>query len=147
MRKLNIDYSEITFLTVILFVWQLPQHLIAILLYMFIRVEPTEWKNDVNGMTVLCFSVHTSFCWSLGQFIFVNSCVNGNIYRHETGHSVQSIYLGPLYLFAVGIPSLVLFITSQIKKRILKQSEEDVTKWYHSHYPEKWANKLGGADW
>lgn len=147
MRKLNIDYSEITFLTVILFVWQLPQHLIAILLYMFIRVEPTEWKNDVNGMTVLCFRVHTSFCWSLGQFIFVNPCANSNIYRHETGHSVQSIYLGPLYLFAVGIPSLVLFITSQIKKRILKQSEEDVTKWYHSHYPEKWADKLGGADW
>lgn len=140
-----VDYSEITLTTVLLFIWQLPQHLVALMIYFFIRSDLSEWKNDSTGMTVLQIKVGTSFCWSLGQFIFMNPYASHNVYCHETGHSVQSLYLGPLYLLAVGIPSVMLFITAQFKKRILKHKPEDVFKWYHSHYPEKWADKLGGV--
>lgn len=52
---------------------------------------------------------------SLGKFIFVpKSCVkNGStgaeedaLLTHEYGHSIQSLLLGPIYLLAVGLPSI-----------------------------------------
>lgn len=143
--RFNIDYSEITILNILLFVWQLPQHLVAILIFIFMNQTPFEWKNEHTGMTLLCFNVSTSFCWSLGQFVFINPCANDDVRKHESGHSVQSLFLGPLYLLAVGIPSVILFVIKQIRKRIFKHSDESLFKWYHSHYPEKWADKLGGA--
>lgn len=145
VRKYNIDYSEITLLNLILFAWQLPQNVVAALIYMFIQRFPYEWKNEENGMTLLCVSIAAPFCFSLGQFIFLGNQATEAVKKHESGHSVQSVFLGPLYLLCVGIPSLILFLIAQFRKRVLKHSEESVSRWYHSCYPEKWADKLGGV--
>lgn len=143
---LNINYSEITILNVLLFVWQLPQHLLAVLIFSFINQTPYEWKNEHTGMTLLCINVSTTFCWSLGQFLFINPCANDCVRKHESGHSVQSLFLGPLYLLAVGVPSLVLFIIGRFKRYCMKETDTAISKWYHSHYPENWADKLGGVN-
>jgi hypothetical protein len=44
---------------------------------------------------------------SLGNFIFMSkSAAKGpSTLRHEIGHSLQNIILGPLFLFVIGIPS------------------------------------------
>jgi hypothetical protein len=49
-------------------------------------------------------------CWGglcLGPFQFVNKYATNKIKDHEYGHSIQNILFGPLFLFIVGIPSLV----------------------------------------
>lgn len=73
---------------------------------------------------------------SLGNFILLDSDVyhDNNTYRHEYGHHIQSLYLGWLYLFIIGIPSAIHNLISR-KSRC---------NYYH-FYTEKWANKLGGV--
>jgi hypothetical protein len=55
--------------------------------------------------------------------------------KHEYGHSRQSLYLGPFYLIAVGLPSILWtgFIHNLVKKEI----------GYYDVYPENWADELG----
>jgi hypothetical protein len=57
---------------------------------------------------------------------------------HEYGHTIQSLILGPLYLFVIGIPSI---IWCNSKKCVKLRKEKGVS--YFDFYPEKWANFLG----
>lgn len=146
-KKYNIDYSEITFVNLLLFLWQLPQNVIALIICGILNRLPDDWHNDKNGMTLMMVPVKTSFCWSMGQFIFVNPLAKVDTIRHESGHSVQSLFFGPLYLLLVGLPSVILYAFKMLKRKIGKCSEEDLFNWYHSKYPEKWADTLGGAEY
>ena len=52
---------------------------------------------------------------SLGPFAFCGSYYNSDNYwyehtrRHEYGHSIQNIILGPFWLFVIGIPSFIRY--------------------------------------
>lgn len=86
---------------------------------------------------------------SMGLFCFVTShpcacgcCSEEEIGRrlvvHEYGHSIQSLILGPFYLFAMAFPSMIwaglpLFEKLRFRKNIK----------YHWLYTEWWANRLG----
>ena len=70
---------------------------------------------------------------SLGEYIFLNNNRVASI-KHEYGHSIQSKYLGPLYLLVIGIPSLIWAIFG-------KRGDA-----YYAFYTERWADKLGGVD-
>lgn len=86
---------------------------------------------------------------SMGLFCFVTShpcacgcCSEEEIGRrlvvHEYGHSIQSLILGPFYLFAMAFPSMIwaglpLFEKLRFRKNIK----------YHWLYTERWANRLG----
>ena len=61
-----------------------------------------------------------------------------NYVKHEYGHTVQSKILGPLYLFVIGLPSLLWAWLGDNYRKKNKVS-------YYAFYTEKWANKLGGA--
>jgi hypothetical protein len=79
---------------------------------------------------------------SLGMFIFING-TRGEEWKndtlvHEFGHTIQSLILGPLYMFVIGIPSI---IWCNSKKYIKLRKEKGVS--YFDFYPEKWANHLG----
>ena len=71
---------------------------------------------------------------SLGCFIFLSkySAKKETTILHELGHVKQSHILGPIYLFIIGIPS------------ILWATFGDDNKCYYSVYTESWANKLMG---
>lgn len=57
---------------------------------------------------------------------------------HEYGHTIQSLIFGPIYLIAVGVPSIAWsFLPTYVKKR----EHEKIS--YFSAYPETWANHLG----
>jgi hypothetical protein len=137
VEKMKINYTEITPITIFLFIWQFPQCLVGLILYFLFRIEPIEYTNQHTNMTVLWIPTKWSAYWSLGPFIFADYDVGERILRHETGHSMQSLYLGPLFLLAVGLPSVFLFW----RRRFWHKSHE----WYYEHYPENWANNLGGV--
>ena len=133
-------YEDKAFLNVLLAIWQLPQILVALFILPFFK-NKSVYTNPHNNITVLNVDtegVFKSACFSLGPFIFTKSGVSDSIKNHETGHSVQSTYLGVLYLFAVAIPSVCRFWY----KKLAKKSND----WYHSGYPEHWADILGGVD-
>lgn len=70
---------------------------------------------------------------SLGTFAFVSDNLAKNeVYpMHEMGHMWDSKAMGPLYLFIVGIPSLL-------------NAAFGFTKCYYDWPPEKLANKHAG---
>ena len=65
-----------------------------------------------------------------GAFIFIDTGAEGEEYKktvsvHEYGHTIQSLILGPLYLFVVGIPS---FVWCNNKKCIAYRQEQNKSK-------------------
>lgn len=97
----------------------------------------TEWKGKSSV--------------SLGMFVFVTKkpffadklkneytveALSNRLLIHEYGHTIQSLILGPLYLFIIGIPS-TLWGFLGAKKRKEKQIP------YGAFFTEGWANILG----
>jgi hypothetical protein len=97
------------------------------------RILLTERIYDRNFFQVKGFGV------SLGNYIFWSSYPGGDNKAHEYGHSIQSRYLGPLYLIVVGIPS---FIRAGYSRYYYKREGVFWTNYFNG-FPEKWANKLG----
>ena len=86
---------------------------------------------------------------SMGLFCFVAShpypcgcCseeeVGHRLVVHEYGHSIQSLILGPFYLFAMAIPSLLWAGLPPFEKLRIRKNIK-----YHWLYTERWANHLG----
>lgn len=112
----------------LLFLWQLPQNIIALIMCPFLGEKELIVFQD--------------YCWafkcskmeggiSLGNFIFLSKshAKKETSILHEYGHTKQSHILGFLYLIIIGIPSLL-------------NAMFGFTKCYYSWYTEKWANKL-----
>ena len=125
--------------------WELLQNLVALVVIWIFSgqligeyqgVKLYRWKNG-GGM-------------SLGSHIFLPQAGflyydpeketewQQNYIKHEYGHSVQSAYLGPFYLFVIGIPSLIW-------AGCFDSWREKHNKSYYWFYTESWADKLGGA--
>lgn len=63
-----------------------------------------------------------------------------DIIKHEYGHTIQSKLLGPLYLFIIGIPSIVW--ASIYGTKLVPETKNG----YYKFYTEKWADKLGQVE-
>ena len=139
MIKLNNKVLNIV-VNFILMLWQLPQLLTGLIaLAIFHNYE--WYTNEDAGITVLKVNkgnFNGGACFSSGPFIFVTPYCTEEIIKHETGHSKQSLYFGPLFHIVVSIPSICLFIYRRAKNKD--------TKWYYSHWPENDANKSGHVD-
>ena len=116
-------------------IWQLPQDIVGGVIWLICRMRHrnshryaerilTEW-GLLSGL-------------SLGHFIFVHTASDENLTRHEYGHTLQSLRLGWLYLFIVGIPSVLWASCFNGYRKRKKIS-------YYSFYTERWADKLGGV--
>ena len=116
--------NKIKILNFILYIWQLPQNLLGILVKIFTKAESIEhihyWKYN-SGL-------------SLGKYIFVNKNAPFNTIFHEEGHQKQSLYLGWLYLIIIGLPSI---IWATLKTLGLFSNVS-----YYWFYTEAWADKL-----
>ena len=122
------------FISIILYIWQLPQNLIGLLLHLF---YPYSEKMEIGGVQVW-FNRSFPGGISLGNTIFVGS---QGVYtaKHEHGHQIQSMILGPLYLFVIGIPSLCWAAIYDTK--ICPRTHNG----YYKFFCEAWADKLGGV--
>lgn len=124
---------------ILAFSWELPQTLVGLLALIFSRRAALE-PEYLRFAVVLWREVTIGSGGSFGALIVLDPVYSGihGIAEHEHGHSIQSLLLGPLYLFAVGIPSLV----NNVAARAGRLSWDE----YFDRYPERWANRLGGAD-
>ena len=115
----------------ILYLWQLPQHLIGIILTLFYKTDEIVEYKDKKIRVCRKFGGGIS----LGNYVFIGY-KNDNIIKHEYGHTIQSKWLGPLYLLVIGIPS---FIWATLYGWIIPYERNG----YYKFYTEKWAEKLG----
>lgn len=81
---------------------------------------------------------------SLGEYIVFakDNFVDEINIRHEYGHYVQSIYLGPLYLLFIGIPSVLGNIWDRTAH--INWSCLDRITWYYTQPWEHWADTIAG---
>jgi hypothetical protein len=84
---------------------------------------------------------------SLGFFVFLSNVYysDKDTVKHEYGHTIQSLWWGPLYLIVIGIPSA---ICNNLWDRLMHKDwlPERRIKWYYTRFPELQADKLGGVE-
>ena len=124
-----------TFKNIILYLWQLPQNLLGLLLVLILQPEESY---DMEGCR-LYYATRMRGGISLGRYVIVRSWMKdytGNTERHELGHAKQSRMLGWFYLFVIGIPSILW----------AAWWNEGRNRDYYSFYTERWADHLGGVN-
>ena len=121
-------------LDILLYIWQLPQNIAGLLVLLYYKMKKSDLKNCGNGVYIVPFLCSGGV--SLGNYIFIlDSNDNEFSIKHELGHRIQSMILGPLYLLIVGLPSALFNVISSHSKKFSKN--------YYHRFPENWANKLG----
>ena len=121
-------------LEIILYVWQLPQNLVGL----FLRWIYSQAKKEMIAGIPVYFYRYFHGGISLGNTIIVCQ-EDENVVKHEHGHQIQSMYLGPLYLLVIGLPSLIW--ASIYGTSICPYTHNG----YYKFYTERWADKLGGV--
>lgn len=129
MRECGNTNTEYGMLNILLYIWQLPQNLLGILLLAIYAGDNGQYKDAIVRR-----SVKMQGGISLGKYIIVSEDATKKSIMHEYGHCRQSIMLGWLFLLIVGLPSILHAVLCNCKDHS-----------YSSVYPENWANKLGGV--
>lgn len=132
MMKLIMKYIR----NLILFIWQLPQHLLAILYIGYLVMMCKDLGVDSRYKQAIVIPCVMRGAVTLGCYVFVglNSEYKKTV-KHELGHTIQSKILGPLYLIVIGIPSITYCGLRRIFPSLRKKN-------YYDFYTEKWANNL-----
>lgn len=137
-------YSEIkmnkTVREILHWTWELPQTLVGLVCKFIFKGKKYKIITGTTEYDPYVWN-NTSGSISLGKYIFVSkrSQYNLDVVKHEFGHQVQSLYLGPLYLLVVGVPSIIwanCFGKYRAKNNV----------GYFDVYPENWANELGEVE-
>lgn len=129
---------------VLLWLWQLPQNLLGLILILRFKecMQDYNFKDGTKGD--IYFKPLFGSGVSLGNYIILDTeylhylTIIDDSLNHEHGHQKQSMYLGPLYLIVIGIPSML----GNIYSRIFHKDSE----WYYKQPWEAWADKLGGVE-
>ncbi len=129
-----------TIVKILLYVWQLPQNLLGILLTLYYVGEVRTYSIDAYCDFELHLSKKMHGGISLGRYIILNPLHGSNTLMHEAGHYRQSLMLGWLYLAVIGLPSIVWATMHTYCKRISERYD------YYSFYTERWADELGGVE-
>lgn len=134
---------------ILLFVWQLPQNLVALLLMLIYRciLGKPEIRQYKGVKYVWYYNWRNGV--SLGCYVLMGTPYEDDLVtiNHEYGHTRQSVIFGPLYLLLIGLPS----ITWNIIDRILRRTAKCWTynKSYRIYYSMPWehgADVLGGVE-
>lgn len=132
MMKLIMNHIR----NLILFIWQLPQHLLAILYIGYLVMMCKDLGVDSRYKQAIVIPCVMRGAVTLGCYVFVglNSEYRKTV-KHELGHTIQSKILGPLYLIVIGIPSITYCGLRRIFPSLRKKN-------YYNFYTERWANNL-----
>lgn len=121
--------------------WELPQNILGFILKKIYNATPYTTYKDAS-----IYSWNMPGGMSLGKYIFVpfryidpNTDVVQRTIKHEYGHTIQSKYLGWLYLLIIGLPSFIWAWRFDEYRRKHNKS-------YYDFYTESWADKLGGVE-
>lgn len=128
MRKSIID--------VVKYIWQLPQNIIALIYLWYLTTH-----NMIPAIKTYkdreVYAKYSSGSIALGKYIFLSPTATESTLKHEYGHTMQSLILGPLYLIIIGIPSLLWAMYYNII---------DPNISYYWFFTESSANKLGNIE-
>ena len=117
---------------ILLLIWQAPQNIVGLVFRLIYGWTAILFR----GVDVVVSSRFTGGI-SLGRTIVVKRpyLANPDGWNHEYGHTRQSLYLGPLYLLIVGVPSLLWAWWWRPDRGVD----------YYVFFTEKWADRLGGV--
>lgn len=121
---------------VLLYLWQLPQNLLGLLLMLFLKGET---RHKLGGLRFYFLDTFPGGI-TLGEYIIVGTRQDITV-RHEFGHVLQSRKLGPLYLIVIGLPSILHAWLSDLIGCCERHPEG-----YFHYWTEKWADRLGGVE-
>lgn len=113
--------------------WGLPQTLVGGTMCLALRHSTS--RSSYRSAIVSEWKLASGL--SLGMFIFVPRGCPRPLLRHEYGHSIQSMILGPFYLPLIVLPSLVWAGTPRLEHY---RSSHKYS--YYRFYTERWANVL-----
>lgn len=140
MNKFLIILKEIA-----LYIWQLPQNILGLILLAIYRPETKFVASNGN---FVYFASRMGGGISLGKYSIISSFYYREdmieplataVAKHEAiGHGTQSRYLGPLYLPVVGLSSI---IWAGLYGAVIPYTKNG----YYKFWTEKWADKLGGV--
>lgn len=132
MMKLIMKYIR----NLILFIWQLPQHIVALIYFGYLVMMCKDLGIDSRYKQAIVIPCVMRGAVTLGNYVFVglNSEYRKTV-KHELGHTIQSKILGPLYLIVIGIPSITYCGLRRLFPSLRKKN-------YYDFYTEKWANNL-----
>ena len=130
----------------LLYIWQLPQNLVGLLL---VAIYKPEHMHIMGNGNKIYYSAAMHGGISLGKYsivhtshyrLSVNDSLKRDTVRHEAeGHAQQSRWLGWAYLLVIGLPSV---IWAGLYGWLVPPSENG----YYKFYTEKWADKLAGIE-
>ena len=132
MMKLIMKYIR----NLILFIWQLPQHIVALIYFGYLVMMCKDLGIDSRYKQAIVIPCVMRGAVTLGNYVFVglNSEYKETV-KHELGHTIQSKILGPLYLIVIGIPSITYCGLRRMFPSLRKKN-------YYNFYTERWANNL-----
>lgn len=132
MMKLIMKYIR----NLILFIWQLPQHIVALIYFGYLVMMCKDLGIDSRYKQAIVIPCIMRGAVTLGNYVFVglNSEYKETV-KHELGHTIQSKILGPLYLIVIGIPSITYCGLRRMFPSLRKKN-------YYDFYTERWANNL-----
>lgn len=128
----------------LLYLWQLPQNLLGLLLFLFYKPEKEMLYNGVTYH----FNRKFPSGISLGKYVLLDvypyNAATWCDAKHEYGHSCQSRRWGWLYLIVIGLPSACGNLWDRWFHK--KWSYDAREKWYYDLPWEKDADKRGGVN-
>ena len=132
MMKLIMKYIK----NLILFIWQLPQHIVALIYFGYLVMMCKDLGVDSRYKQAIVIPCVMRGAVTLGNYVFVglNSEYRKTV-KHELGHTIQSKILGPLYLIVIGIPSITYCGLRRLFPSLRKKN-------YYNFFSEKSANYL-----
>lgn len=132
MMKLIMKYIR----NLILFIWQLPQHIVALIYFGYLVMMHKDLGVDSRYKQATVIPCIMRGAVTLGCYVFVglNSEYRKTV-KHELGHTIQSKILGPLYLIVIGIPSFIYCGLRRLFPSLRKKN-------YYNFFSEKSADYL-----
>lgn len=131
--------------TILLYVWQLPQNLLGLLMFWWYSRDTVCEEGMFRGVRAL-YTKRMLRAISLGEYVIVPysfrplSLPQGyglDTLIHEWGHTRQSLILGWFYLPLIGLQSLAHAI---LHRKACRESD------YRHFWTERWADRLA-ARW
>ena len=124
------------------FTWGATVNLAGLLLFLFCR---GRFHSQMFHNAIVTYLPRNRGGLSLGIFIFLSVRDRQELDRicaHEHGHTIQCLFLGPLYWFIVAIPSVIWyhFFAGYRKKRGISYDAL-----FCEHWATAWGRKWSGS--
>ena len=134
MMKLIMKYI----INLILFIWQLPQHIVAIIYFGYLVMMCKDLGVDSRYKQATVIPCIMRGAVTLGNYVFIglNSEYKETV-KHELGHTIQSKILGPLYLIVIGIPSITYCGLRRLLPSLRKKNYYDFFFLFSANYLSK----------